>query len=64
MADSDLFVCSECQCVDIIELTKPDQRFLCGHCDPEKTWHGYFDRERYRPEQDFVINPPASNASD
>lgn len=55
---SDFFVCNECGCVDSIELTQPDSRCLCGHCDPDKQWHGVFPRETYDPEQDVVVNRP------
>lgn len=54
-----LFVCSQCDCVDHVELTKPDSHWLCGHCDPNKEWHGQFPREKYNPEKDITVNRPS-----
>lgn len=63
MIVTDLFVCSSCKCVDSFELTAPDERFLCGYCDPYKDWHGFFCRDSYDPETDLVLNPPIEPSS-
>lgn len=61
---SQLFVCHQCDCVDMVDLAFmvglpaiPDQQ-LCTMCKTG-TWHGQFPHEQYDPEQDEVINRPS-----
>jgi hypothetical protein len=56
-----LFVCSQCGCVDLVELVfegifPPDAvDQTCTECQTGQ-WHQQFPKERYCPEQDVVCN--------
>lgn len=57
-----LFVCSQCNCVDIVELAFEDGqlpadsfRQQCSVCATD-AWHGQFPHQPYDPEKDLVCN--------
>lgn len=55
------FVCDDCECVDLIELTPPQEgtRMLCSACHPSAGgWHGHFEKKQYNKEVDVVCNAP------
>lgn len=54
-----LFVCEVCEHVDDQELVPAENRTDCK-CTVclGLLWHGHFDRVKYDPERDFVINRP------
>jgi hypothetical protein len=62
-----IFVCSQCNCVDAVELAfvgdLPSDQALqkCTFCKTG-TWHNYFSREPYDPEHDPVCNRPTGVA--
>lgn len=59
-----LFVCDRCNTVDstgvtypdgLPNLTDPQTELLCSECLSGK-WHGIFEKQKYNPEEDVVIN--------
>lgn len=62
----DIFCCDDCGCVDAVSLAYPggplqDGKsrtfWQCSECQ-NLEWHGLFDKEKYRPDFDIVINRP------
>lgn len=60
----DIFCCDDCGCIDAVALAypggpqqdgNPRTHWQCTKCQGHE-WHGLFDRERYRPDFDIVIN--------
>ncbi len=60
---SSLFVCSRCNCLDLVMLVYPDNlpelssEQLCTFCKTGQ-WHDNFPRQPYDPAYDQVCNKP------
>lgn len=63
----DIFCCDDCGVVDAVDLAYPGgslqdgksrTHWQCTQCQ-RRDWHGFFDREKYRPDFDVVVNRPS-----